>query len=410
MPLLWNISTKLPQKLLPLPINYFLIGLGSLMSLGLSSCAQNNKPVPDNSFIEINSLAGAFPQELAIPPSGNNGVYDASVASDPQSGRVWMIYSGAELVEGSSRISSHLAFSEDGGSSWTYSGLVNASEALSPEEYPAEFSEAPAVFWQHEVPSIAYDPDAPADERWRILWHRYLQVDDGIPSNEDRQFAYGWIASKSAASPEGILQAEEKKLFSALAYHLNPTIETYNNAILGLPPLRLDMLDPELSGALVFSEPGMRAYQGDLYVSLLHRAMAGGKIVLIKLDHQRQSWEYVATLLDEEDARALHPTWNSFSASELFLVNEQAFLLVSPVEQLYEGVLLFALDLPTAQVERDAEGRPQVLYRLEKTSGAIQTGVATYDEGLTATGILYGDAFINGPQFRMRASGIQIKH
>ncbi|MEO1651977.1 MAG: sialidase family protein [Bacteroidota bacterium] len=388
----------------------FLVALIALLNLGLLSCAQSPDPDPAEDSIRIRPLTGNFPQALALSPTADNGVYDATVASDPQSGRVWMIYSGVELIQGSSRISTHLAYSEDGGASWIYTGLVNASEALAPEDYPAEFSEAQAVFWQHEVPSITYDPDAPANERWRILWHRYLQVDDGIPSNEDRQFAYGWIGSKSAATPEGLLRAEEQKLFSTLAYHLNPSIEAFNNSILGLPQVRLDGLDPELSGTLVFSEPGMLAYQGDLYVSLLRRDMSEAKIVLIKFNQVRQSWEYVASLLDNQDARALNPSWNSFSASDLFLIDRQAFILVSPVVNLYEGVLLLAFDPIRGQVRRDEEGLPDILYSLEKTPGAIQTGVATYDEGLTATGMLFGDAFMGLPQFRMFASGIQIQH
>ena len=377
----------------------------------LISCTISCKKVDELSLVSMtktSQLAGNFPSHLDLPPSGNNGAYDATVATDPQSGRVWMIYSGVELEEGHSRVSTHLAYSDDGGACWSYAAIINASEVVQPAKYPLAFAKASAVYWQHEVPSIVFDPYAPQNERWRILWHRYLHVDDNIPGNEDRKFTYGWIGTKTAADPRGLTSAPEQKLFSSFGYQLTPEIEAYNDAEIGLPQLKLDDISPELTDAVAYTEPGMVALDGDLYVSMVHRSIASGKVVLIKLDHSSQNWQYVATPLTDQDARDLNPAWRSFSATDLFAIDDRAYLLASPVITLYEGTLLFELDLKTGLIKKDEAGLPEVIYAMGKTPGVIQSGVATFDPGLTASGILTGDALLTAPQFRMYATGIVI--
>jgi len=381
----------------------YLLPLWLILSL---ACESN--PTPDVNGISIRQLEGEFPVEMNLPASWNNGVYDATVETDPSTGRVWMVYSGVERLNDYNLISTHLGYSDNGGASWNYSGIINRWEEVPSQNFPAEYSDASAAFWQHEVPSIVYDSGAPENERWRILWHRYLHVDDNIEGNDDRKITYGWIGTKAAPNPDGLLTAPEQKLFSAFGYHLTPEIAAYNNAFLGLPELKLDDVHPELDNTFAYTEPGMLSWDEDLYVSLVRPAIEDGTVVLIKFNHLTSNWEYVGTLLDGMDAKNLNANWFSFSASDIFLVSDKTYMLVSPVINNYDGTLLFEINLNTARVIRNEDGLPQILLAFEKTPGVIQTGVSTYDEGLTATGILIGDALFSPPQFRMYATGITL--
>lgn len=355
---------------------------------------------------EVSELEGEFPAELALPADNDNGPYDPSVATDPESGRVWMVYSRVVGPAGEGMVSTHLAFSDDGGASWKYSNLINESVALEAEELPAEFTDPVSAHWNHEVPSLAYDPGAPADERWRMIWHRYLHVDDGSPGNEDRRFSYGWIATRAASDPALLAAAPEENLFSALGYHSTAEIEAYNDAVSGRPAVELNQLHPDLSDALVISEPGMTAGDGRLYVSLLMRDHADGFVILLSLDHATAQWSYVDTLLTPAHAKSLRRAWENFSAPELFVKGSQGYLLVSPVDGLYDGALLLRLNLANGNVEESRSGRPLVVYEFAATDGAIQSGVPAYDPGLSATGIILGDVGTTEPQFSLYATGI----
>jgi hypothetical protein len=203
-----------------------------------------------------------------------------------------------------------------------------------------------------------------------------------------------------------LANAEEEKLFSAQGYHFIKEIEAYNNSFGGEPQVRFHELSPSVSTTVALTEPGMTSFDGNLYVSLLSRTATDGYIELIKYDHDIEQWEYISTLLNPEDANSLDPQWVSFTATDLFVKDSQPYLLVSPVISVYEGSLLFRVDLENGLVERDQEGLPVVLWRQDKAEGLIQSGVPTYDPGLTATGILIGDVTFDEPQFRMYATGV----
>jgi len=384
---------------------------GLILSIGvlaLTSCSKEDDTItpPGDTNEGITHLDGNFPEEINLPPGGDNGAYDPSVATDPMTGRVWMSYSRVEGQVGSGYVSTHLAYSDDGGATWNYSGLINQAEEVLPADRPSEFASAVSAHWNHEVSSIVYDSDAPSNERWRLIWHTYLHVDDGIAGNEDRKFTYGWIATRNASDPTLLASDTTKKLFSAMGYHISTDVESYNNSIDGgVPQVKLHELDPILSDVVAFSEPGMVSYNGDLYVSLSAVTMTDGKVILIKIDHTSGDWNYISTLLSPSDAQALNSNWNRFSASDLFIKGTQAYLLASPVITLYEGSMLFKLNLTTGEVEKSG-GIPNVIYTFEKTTDAIQTGVATYDTGLTQTGIIIGDAVWDTPQFRVYATGV----
>ncbi|MGB4973696.1 MAG: hypothetical protein WBO32_13610, partial [Cyclobacteriaceae bacterium] len=364
-----------------------------LLSLLTQFSCKDDSPAIVPSSSQCVTSSEAFPQFIELPPVGDNGSYDPTLAGDPETQRVWMVFSRVSGAGGEGQVSSHLAFSDDHGSTWCYANEINSSQKVELSQLPNEFTSAVSAHWSHEVPSIAFDPSAAVDQRWRMTWHRYLHVDDGVAGNDDRQFAYGWIGMKSASDPLLLAEAPEVKLFSGLGYYKDVETEQYNNSIGGLPQVRLHELHPDLSGAVLFTEPGMQVDQNELYVTLLMgEVTVGNSVVLLKYNNSN-SWSYVSTLLTPADAQTMNPKWTGFSATDLFIQDSQAYLLVSPVEVQYDGVLLFKLDLPSGKLDSTGNG-PDIIWSLPTTNSStvFQTGVGTYDPLSYNSGIIYGDA------------------
>ena len=272
--------------------------------------------------------SGPFPRSLELPNPEPNGVFDPNLARDPETGRLWMAYSGVSGPAGSGLVSTHLAYSDDDGTTWCHAGVVNQARDVPREEQPARVAGSNG-HWNHEVAAIVNDPAAPAQARWRLVWHRYLHVADSDPATDDRRFEYGWIAQRTAASAEALLTAPETKLFAAAAYSALPEVEAYNDAVTGGRPLwRLDR-DPDLAGCLAVTEPGVIASGGAFYVAMFcFRAAEDQDIVLVRLTHGTGEWAYVGTLLTTRDAAAINPALVGFNAADIVTVGGTHRLLV----------------------------------------------------------------------------------
>ena len=351
--------------------------------------------------------------EIDLPAAGDLGIFDAAPASGPGRPRVWMSFSGvSDLQVGGAHISAvrtHLASSLDRGAVWDDTGLVINPASVEPSP-PAELSGLPSV-WQHEVSRIVYDRRAAADERWKLVWHRYLLADDGNAATHDGHFEYSWIGLKVAASAPGLASAPERKLFAGAAYSLRPEVTAYNDAIGGPPEVRLDQLDPALGDCVVFTEPGLLATSHALYVSLscARPQPEEGRIVLVRWVQPAGPWEYVGTLLRSADAATFDPSFTSFSASELAGGGRRLYLIVTPTVQPYDwygGCLVFALeDLDRALLrDADGDGKPDVLLRLAGSPGSF-SGACGWDRAARASGIIYGQVFpAPQPVFHLFAS------
>ncbi len=350
---------------------------------------------------------GTFPRPLELPNPEPNGVFDANLARDPETGRLWMAYSGVTGPAGSGLVSTHLASSDDDGTTWCHSGVVNQARPVPREEQPRRVA-GPNGHWNHEVPAIVHDPAAPPEARWRLLWHRYLHVEDSDPATDDRRFEYGWIAQRTAASADGLFTAPEGKLFASAAYYALPEVEAYNDASTGgRPRWRLDR-DPDLGGCLVVTEPGVIVAGDMLYVAMFcFRAPQDQDIVLVRLTHATGGWAYAGTLLTTRDATAINPVLVGFNGADLVSVGETDRLLVSPTTGAgYLGCIEYEVDLAAGRL-RDAEGDgPDPLYAFPKNEdpGVFQTGACTYDEG-SPLGLIVGDTYLTGIQFRLIATG-----
>ena len=164
-----------------------------------------------------------------------------------------------------------------------------------------------------KCPALPTFAEAPMNERWRITWHRYLHVDDGVAGNDDREFAYGWIASKTASDPLLLADAPEQKAVSVQ----EDTTKMLLRKLTMMPSLvnrkvNVQSLHPDLARSLVLSEPGMQAFGGKLYVSLVSAHPEFGNDVILLSSTSTGSWSYVSTLLTPEDAAGLNAAWTNF--------------------------------------------------------------------------------------------------
>ena len=344
-------------------------------------------------------LSGDHPLSVTPPGHEAGGPYDPALELDPTSGRLWLSYSSVGYAQSS--VSTRLAYSNDGGASWCDAGAVNP--AASEPSPPAGLAGHPAR-WQHEVSDIAYDPAAAPEARWKLLWHRYLHVDDG--SGDPRKFAHGWIGLREAASPEALAAAPEQKMLAGAAYDLDPATTQYNDAVLGPLPLHVAEVNPALAPCIVLTEPGMLATAGKLYLSLQCIALPPAPMTIVLLERSADGpWSYTGTLLGQAEAQAIDASYTSFAGPELVESGGRTLLLVDPVAGggPYDGCVGYDVDLASASLLD-----PTPLFHLRGESGSYQSGPCAYHAAATATGMLLGDVMVsdNVAFFRLWTTGV----
>jgi hypothetical protein len=307
---------------------------------------------------------------ISIAGAPDHGIFDPSIASDG-SGKLYMSLSGvAATVPGGSfdslAVRTYLAMSGDQGKSWQLAGVINPETQVMLKHEAAPHRGV----WQSEVSTLAFDPYAPEQSRWKLIWHQYLAI------NGERKFDHGWMAYKEAASPEKLAAAKPVKLFAGEAYKSedNNPAGGLGAPIAGAPVNMAHKLAPALEHCVLLSEAGMLAKPDALYMSmlcfkpkLLGLLGAYHHVILLKCARPCEAakpgaWSYVGTLLSPEDAEDLGV--EKLSASDLFSEGGRDFLTVSPVgnkpvPDAYKGCLVFRFaDLAKGRVERDAKGHP----------------------------------------------------
>ncbi len=324
---------------------------------------------------------------ITFPGVGAHGVFDPSLERDGD--RLWMSYSAVEAPKtpacaatGSStieRIETRLAWSEDGGRTWTDAGRVNAAEDVCLPE--------PALLgtWVNEVSTLVRDETAPKAERWKLIWHRYLWVSGS--SQPNRRFDQSWIAVRAAATPGKLAAAPARKLFVGMAY------DTRHDAS-GKPAARLTDLHADLADCAVATEPGALSTPDGLYVALSCRALDAARSRLVLLRLSRGHWRYVGTALDGKLSRAAGSE-QPMTAAEPYLSGTKAFLIATRVSAPddYSGCSVFTLDLRTAKVGTKA-GKPHAV--LDVKGEPPFRGACGYDPAATRSGILLSQVALQG--------------
>lgn len=368
-----------------------------LIACHRSSNGGGNSPTP----------VPSSPDRISFSGIGAYGIFDPSIARDPSdvTGRLWMSYSTVDpsLIWSAldvDAVATRLAYSDDNGKTWTDSGTIvsNFLDVTLPLASPLD-----AGTWVNEVSQLIYDPNAVAAERWKILWHHYLVL-NRLPIDERRRFEHGWIAMKMASRPEDLAAAPEIKLFAGKIY------DAGNNTT-GTPLLQLDTLSPALNGCAVFTEPGMYASNGALYVSLQCEKFdfavtppvpVDRLIVLLKcasLCASAASWSYQGTVFQKSDASAFGFD-SGFAAPGMFASAGNVYLIVTGAQVVtppmgaayvsYSGCRIFRFtDIDSALLEKTG-AQPTLIGSVYGAAGSFN-GACGYHASANQSGVLYGE-------------------
>ena len=374
---------------------YFLSGCSS----GSSSTAAPTPPAPD-----------PVPEKISFSGSGDLGIFDPSLSRDPASGRLWMSYSSVNTSAYYSpslywRVSIRLAYSDDNGSSWQDAGIVAASDLetiVGPltENHPtAEIPADSKGIWQSETSSLVYDPSAPASERWKLIWHQYLNA------NLTSFFAdYSWIAMKAAATPAELATATAVKLFAGIALQPDNTISTSPvfAPIGGAPAIQLNADLNQVKGTAklselnfcIFAEPGLHATSSALYLvsycadasTIAATGNVTEYIVYFRCASpcnmsSATSWEYLGRLLSPADAQNAG-AGHHFQAPALAEKNGRTYLLVTPVDttsgERYDGCRVYELSDINGNQLRRSNGQLLEIARVDGDAGSHHGACAAY--------------------------------
>lgn len=344
----------------------------------------------------------ANPSYERIVPAGQpnmqGGLYDPTVQFTPDGKLGALAYSA---IVGSPAwkfpigpyINTDIAVSRDGGRSWRYTATVNKSvdgKVTLPD------GSTLAGVWRYEVPSLAYD-SSDNERPWKLFTHRYFWSEE-----KDRMPAFGWIALKSAASPEGPW-SEEVALFGSSRFPPQPYRTRVN----------VNAMDRSVADAIAYTEPGAMAVKGTIYLSLTALGRRGPeKIVLLASRDHGRTWDFRGVLVTNDDAEALG--YKKFDGSALVEDRGRYYLLVSPEgrKALHEGTLVIEFtDLAHGKLARDSRGRlaPRKIVTCQtKLMAKPGCGQADYDESSAVGMIMPQVNFSAKPQvFQIWATGVR---
>jgi len=368
------------QEICAFGLFLFLIGCGS-SSGGLSSTPS--------------------PERIVFAGVGSHGIFDPSIALDPGNGRLWISYSAADPsaawpTNNPIVVATHLAYSDDHGTTWTSSSSGELVNIYTDVTLPAA-SPDNAGTWVNEVSQLIYDPNAIPAEKWKILWHHYLLI------NNVRHFEHGWIGMKTAGTPEGLATATEIKLFGGYLYDTaNDTAGgTTQSPVGGAPQIHLDTALDAALNTCVFSEPGLYATNSALYVSLLcvHLSDSNHLIALFKCTSACTTggaWSYLGTALNNANAAALGYD-TGFSASGMFESGGNVYLVATPVQtagapwsDYYSGCRIFRFaNIDSAQLQMSG-AQPALIGSVNGTQGSFN-GACAYHASANMSGMLYSE-------------------
>lgn len=344
------------------------------------------------------------------------GIFDASIADTPAGQRAWMSYSAVNPStrwpkKNTRSVSTRLAYSDDRGASWRDAGVVNEAKDVELSD-PLRRSGT----WINEVSSITYDQWDPTPNKWKLFWPHYLIV------NQKSLFEHGWLAYKTASSPEGLKLAKEEKLFVGLGYQNvnDEDSDKTRSPLLDAPHIKIQKLNPALKNCVALSEPGAMSTPEGIYLALgcyeSHFFGIETKIVLLKCGRpcditKPSSWQYLSTLLTEKDAG--HFNADAFSAADLFASGSSHYLIASPVTDqpvhgAYNGCMVFQFDsLEKGQLIK-SDKWPKLIKRI---SGAPKTfnGACTYRPSAENAGFIYAELLLKEvPEFQLFMSGLRL--
>ena len=219
--------------------------LNKSCTLTSSSCAQIN--IANDPF----SSAGEF-----------GGYADATIRQDPLTGTLWMAYSWPHTIAsstpglaGTQVLDTHLAYSTDGGQSWTYKGALYTSQpVVNPVTGKTDYT-------AHEVMNLV--PQVVNGVTWWYGIHATYDVPQASGGGSGLEpYTKRW---EIALTPGGALTGP-MGLGSASPQHLGQKINTYPQ--FWPVATNLSSLDPQVGNCAEFFEPALILSNNNLYLFL----------------------------------------------------------------------------------------------------------------------------------------------
>lgn len=304
-----------------------------------------------------------------------NGMFDPAIEYD-QKGIGWLVYSGIEFPK---YTHTELAKTTDNGKTWTCKKRLHTSKDGT---VILKNGKQQKGVWRNEVATLLHDPRDLGKE-WKMFWHKYFIKPPYKPKH--RMFQFGCIAYSYAKEPEGPW-SEEIPLFGAGPY---PTGEQLKTAI------NLSDLHPDLKNFVTYSEPGVIMENGIIYLSLEGSVSITGmgkwkkhKTFLLASHDHGQTWKYVGTLTNFNDAKRLN--YVLLFSSSLVRIEDNIFLFLVPTgAKGFDGTIAVEFEnIHKAKLKRDKDGN-LVIYKHLKPSNVIG-GPGDFDEKNTNGGFVMG--------------------
>lgn len=361
-------------------------------SLAVRAAAALDKDCSARACPELTVAGDGYDRRSDGTPSPFHGYADAVLRRDPDSGRLWMAYSwphvkvlggdgaGRRGRSGLPAVETHLAYSDDGGGSWRYHGVL-----------------WPLIEDARGITSIEVPNLLPRKTDTGTVWYG-ARLDYSVPRQggmKQRSPQSFRVRVMQASSPPALSRAPAVSLGAsddpAWAVDVN-----------------LTALDPAVSHCRIWNEPALQFQDGELYLALSCMAfrgkapdMARNDVVLFATRPQGEvhswRWRYVGRLAGAAEAAALGG--QRLTQIELARGRDGALLAIMTPDTWDAALQDFVhhgcravevASLPEARLARDPDGRLKLRASVGASdAGAHGTAACAYDPA-SATGIVIG--------------------
>ncbi|MBT4763222.1 MAG: hypothetical protein HOO06_16125 [Bdellovibrionaceae bacterium] len=344
------------------------------------------------------------------------GIFDPSIARDPFTDTLWMSYSVVDQSHiGEQTVQLKLASSIDNGVTWIDSGETLSSYAdftSGTIDLINDVINEPAS-WKSETSSLIYDASAPSNQRWKLIFWRYM-VADKDPATPQTTLSYfvelGWIAYKTASSPLGLATATEQKLMKGFAYNsaANSIGTPAFSPVSGDAAIDIttDFTSTDPGGHLTqcggLHEPGALAASDALYLSFTCSDFSDSNsrnIVLFRCTNpcdatNPSSWTYIGKIFSDAKAQSIDSSYLTFDAPNLFEYNSEYYVIVTPVmlvgsgpDSDYNGCEVYKFSSISSGTLEEVSGVPSKYISYVQPSN-IFNGACTYHQSINDLGLI----------------------